>query len=610
MVSTPTSSPDERVLRLIDAALELQEAGEFTRALEILRDAQSQAPDYAPIHVLMGLTYRQSGKLEEATASLQQATELDPDQPEAIQSLGLLLATQRRSREAVKWLKRHAELQPRDSVTLKALGAELARLGRQDEGEHILGQAWRETQDTEVGITYGRYLIRIGRWEQAEKVLRQVAETTPQPKPLVEWAYAQVLLERCEEALQVLQQILEIDPSFDRAWRGVSTCNTSLGQFAEALEAANRALAIDDKHCRNWLAKANALMSLGRHAEVLEAAQTGAKYVPPDDAEARPVLLELRLREVEALFQLESTDEALAYLEELKSQFPTEERFVHLHVSVLYHLERWEDVLHVLDGARDAGLPLYENLAPLRYEVLHILDRAEEAWGFIQPMVASQKEQLQALGDVGVSLYVKGKIRAARAVFEQLHTFAPEVGRFACNLGFILTGEGEPPEAEARFLRALEAPDSQEIRPLVLVNLGHLYLIQSEYGKAKTLLEQAASLAGDEGAILRIAYWQEDRVVSDELAYPPRSLPVQTAANANLVTLALAQGQTKEAETVAKQMISDSPDSPWGYEMLGWVRRTEGKYAEARVAWESAFQGVTRSQEQEVIEGWLQSLPT
>jgi tetratricopeptide (TPR) repeat protein len=608
MVAKSGSIPSERVLHLIDAALDLQQAEEYTRALEILRQAQAQAPDYAPIHLLMGLAYRDSGKFEEAEASLRQVIQLEPEQPEAIQSLGLILATQGRSREAIEFLKIHAELQPDDAVTLKALGAELAHLGRREEGVRLLEQAWRATQNTEVGITYGRYLIRIRRWEQAEEILHQVANSAPQPHPLVEWAYALVLLEHYEGALKVLQRILDMDPSFDRAWRGVSTCYANLGRFSEALEAAEHALAIDDQHCRNWLAKANALMGLERPAEVLEAARTGTECVSLDDPEAQPVLGELRLREIEALFQLGRVDEALVRLEELRHQFPAEERFVHIHFSVLNSLGRWEDALRVLDEAQDAGLPAYGSLAPLRYELLHLLGRPNEAWDFIQPMIISQKERVHVLGDIGLSLYTRGKIEAARAVFEQLYTFASDVARFACNLGFILVGEGNLSEAEASFLNALEAPDNKEVRPLVLANLGYLHLIWGNYVQAEVSLQQAVSLAGEEEAILRVAYWQDDEVVPDYSAYPARSLPVRAAANANLVTLALARGQAEDAESLARSMMQETPNMPWGYEMLGWVLRAGSRLDEARQAWTSALRFTSDPQEKGAIERWLESL--
>jgi len=598
------------VLKLIDAALDLQQAGEGPYALEVLLRAQEQAPDYAPISLLMGLIHRDAGRLEEAEASLHRAIELDSEQAEAIQSLGLLLASQARSPEAVQLLKRHAELQPDNSITLKALGTELARLGRQEEAVRLLEEAWRKTHSTEVGITYGRYLIRVRQWEQAEQVLRQVAQAEPEPKPLVERAYAMVLLEQHEEALQVLHQIVAIAPAFDRAWRGMSGCYLALGQRSKALETAKRALAIDDRHYRNWLAKANALLGLGRYSEMLRAAQRGIECVSPDDAEAMPVLQELGLRQVEALLQLGRTDEALAQLDELRHRFPTVERLTRTHILVLNNLERPEETLRVLDETREASLPMEGSLAPLRYEALHLMGKPDEAWAFIRPLLATHVEnRLHVLGNVGLSLYVREKIAVARAVFEQLQAFAPDVPRFACNLGFILTGEGELLDAEQCFLRALEMPDSAELRSLVSANLGYLYLVQGDYPKADEHLQRAASLAtGEEEAILRVAYWREGQVVSGYTPHPTRFLPVRIAANANLVTLALAQGQTDKAEELAQQIIGEEPDLSLGYAVLGSALLARNLPGETQQAWEQALEHAEEPEEQETLTQWLEKL--
>jgi len=611
MATDNTSRPSERMLRLIDAALDLRQAGEGEHALQILLRAQEQAPDYAPISLLIGLAHRDAGRLEEAEASLRQAIELNSEQAEALQSLGLLFASQGRSSEAVRLLKRHVELEPADEITLKTLGSELARLDRHEEAIRILKEAWRKTQATEVGITYGRFLIRVGRLAQAEAVLRQVAEQAPQPRRLIEWAYALVMLERHDQALEVLRQILHIDPSYDRAWRGVSGCYLGLEQFPEALQAADRALAIDDCHYRNWLSRANALSRLERHDDMLEAARRGLECTPEDDPEAVPVFQELRLREIEALSFLQRADEALERLDQLRRQFPSAERFTHMQVSTLNGFGRSEDALRVLEEAREAGLPMDGELAPLCYETLHLLHRPDDANAFIAPMLATRSEQrMDRLANIGISLYQDGRVKTATAVFDQLRSFAPDVARFASNLGFILTGEGQLAKAESCFLQALEAPDAQEWRHLVSANLGYVYLLQDNLDEAGKCLHQAVALATeDDEAILRIAYWRDGQVQPDVLAHPGTFIPVRAGAQANLVTLALAQGREAEAGALARKMVEEVPDGPWGHKMQGWVWHAQGNLAATRQAWEQALELALEPQERQALAHWLDLLP-
>lgn len=583
---TEKAGLDERVLRLVNAALSLQQAGEAAKAMEILQKAEAQAPNYAPLQLLIGLAYRDMGKWDEAEQRLRLAIRLDPEMAPAYQALGLLLLDQKRTAEAAEFLKRHAELDPSNVATLTALTNALLKLRRRGEATKLLQSAWKKTRNTDVGIILGRYLIRIGQTERAERVLREVAEGATRPKPLAEWAYALVLLNQYEKATAVLQRAIQMDPNFDRAWRGLTDCLIPLGRYEEALRAADQALEIDDQHCRNWLAKSNALLSLGRPAEALEAALTGIRYVPPEDPEAVPVWIELRLREAECLLDLGRVDEALDRLEELRRRFPRTERFILTHFYVLRDLQRYPDMLRVLDEAVAAGLPSTGGLAPLRYETLHLLGRAEEAWEFIRPLLEKGPPQRpQILCDIGVALYREGHIAAARSIFEQLHYFAPKNARFACNLGFVLTGEtGDYTDATRLMHQALEMANS-EYRPTILANLGYLYLVQGGYAQAEDYLCQALAQATPEDeAILRIAYWHQGRVVPDPVSHPTQFRPISLVVKANLVTLRMAQGRLIEAEALARQMIEQFPHSPEGYEMLVSVLCALGREGEAEQA--------------------------
>ena len=611
MTTKQTASPSERLSNLIAAALNLQQAGEIGEAIAIMERAQREAPNEAIVHLLSGLLYRDVGNLQDAETRLRRAVELEPKLGEAVQSLGLLLLARGQSEEAIEWLKRHLQLDPANPVTLRALSTELPQLGRGEEAIQLLAAAWHRTHNPDAGIVYGRYLIRVGRLEEAEALLRQVSEEAPLPKSMVEWAYALALLGKYQKAERVLRRIIDIAPHFDRAWRGLTDCYIPLDRYSDALMAAEQALAINDQHYRNWFAKANALLSLGRYAEAYEAAMTGVGCVPQGDPEARPVLLELYLQTIESLFQLDRSEDALAQLRKARREFPTEERLLQIEVAALHRLGRFEQALKVWHQARDAGLRLEGNLAPLYYETLHLAGHPDEAKSFVQPLLAEGKERrLEILGQVGLSLYERGYLIAARTVFEQMHEFAPENARFASNLGFILTGEGRLSEAEALFTAARERFDETDRRALVWANLGYLHLIQEQEAQAAECLEQAESRAAEgDSAILRMAYWQDGHVLPDPVPYPTRWVAVRMAVKANQVTLALAQGRPEEAKALAQQMLTDSPDAPWGYTMLGWVRYVSSDFEGARQEWEQALERTKDPQDRDILVQRLKSLP-
>ena len=600
--------PDRRVLHLIDAALDLQQAGELDHALEILQRAQGQAPDYAPLHLLMGLTYREMNKAAEAEARLRRAIELDQELLEAQQSLGLLYAAQGRPAEAVSCLQAYLVAEPDDVVTLRALAVQLYHLGQSDLAVRHLADLWHRTGSAEAGIAFGRFLIRVGEWQHAQDVLSQVAEEKRAPQTLVEWAYALVMAEEHARALEVLQEIVGQEPEYGRAWRGISGCHLNLGRPEDALEAAERALALDENHCRNWLVKANALFKLERYRDALNATQKGIVAVLPEDPESLPVLQALRRRQVKSLVELDRASEALTLLAEWAQRHPADEMYPDLAAIILDGQGREEDADQVIRKALSAGAPA--GLAQARFANYHLQERPEAAWNFVEPTLAERTEQwLELLANVGVGLYVQGWPTVALAIFEQLCHFAPDQARLVSNVGFVLLGDEELDRAEECFLKALEKPDSPDWRPVTLTNLGYLYLLQGNLARAEETLQEAVSLAPEDWpAILRVACWRDGRVAPDSVPHPTRSVAIRVAARANQVTLALAQGQAGEAESLAQEMIEQVPDDPWGYTMLGWVGLAAGGFEAARRAWQDALARTADPQDQGALNRELEAL--
>ena len=569
--------PPESVLRIIDAAVDLQQAGEKEKSIELLLDAQRRAPNYAPTQLLLGLAYRDAGRLEEAEARLRRAIELEPQQPEALQALGLLLVQQHHSEEAIELLQRHVELAPGDVITLRALSNELARARRTKEGTALLEKAWQATRNTEIGVIFGRYLMRTKQPARTDEVFREVTAVAVSPEPWIEWALALLSLGRPSDALTPLRRGIELDQNSDRAWRSLAEAQTMIGQYAEALQASERALAINEQDCRNWLVKANALFGGQLLNEALEAARVGLNCTASNTPTAHLSMHSLQTIEVLALLRLKRTDEALQRLEELRKEYPKAERFAGMEVQELIALDRPDAAFHILNQAQAQGVPDDGYLAPLRYATLHLLGRGEEALSFIEPQLAVAREsRLNTLSDVGLTLYRQGKVPVAQAIFAQVCDLAPDSVLNQLRLGFILAGQNEPDVAEGHFSHALQLADTDDLRAVALADLAYIELLQGRYDEALEKLTQAAQLASaDDQAILRVAYWDSGRVVPDPDQYPSAFMPARAAIKANLVTAELGRGNLAKARLLAEELIAECPDSTWGSKCLGWVLEAE-----------------------------------
>lgn len=600
-------------LTLMDAALDLQQAGDHEAALTILERARDRAPDYAPVYLLLGVIYQELNQPVEAENKLRKALDLEPEYPEALQALGLLLLEQNRQAEAVGFLKKHLASDPANRPSLRAVATALFRLGQPKDAVPILRQAWLEAGDEKTGREVGRILASIKCLEQAEELLREVVDRFESPETLTERSAILAMMERYSDSITVLKRALEIDVACDRAWRGLAHCYEKTGELDLALDASERALALNSSHYRNWQIYAEVLLRLERTKEALGAIWRGIELIEPTDTEAQDTLSRLLRLEwwcIGVIAQSTPVEDLLKVFEEGRNRFPARDMFAQLQASLLISLGKHEEALLVLDEALLSDAVPRRSLELWRYGTLHLLGREHEAKRFVVSLAAADAEQAShALYFVSDQFYERGQIDAAESITRQLRTVFPNDAGIASGLGFILIGRGMYEDAEEHLNFALDASEEGPVRSMILVSLGYLHLIRSNLTEARRCFYDALSTDGSETAsIFHIAYWMTDKVVPDYVSHPTRTLSVSRAVSANRVTLALAQGNVKEAAALAQQIINEAPDDPWGHTMLGWVLRAKMDQEGARQTWQEALELTRDTQDREAITAWLESM--
>lgn len=594
-------------LNLIEAALKLREAGEMQRALGLFEEARQLAPEHALPCVLLAVTYQSLGDLSAAEIAFRQALALEPDNEAGLQGLGLLLLNKGQAAEGIGYLRKQLALQPADVTSLDALVTALLKAERAADAAEILRAAWEKSQDADIGVRYARLLLSLSELDQARRVLEQVVSQSPSARNLTELSLVLVVQEDYAEAIRHLQRAVELEPSFNRAWRGLAHCYTQTRQLKEALAAADRALEIDPQHYRNWQARADALLALDRSREALDAAQKGLDFIRPADAEARPVIPVLHLQKVNALLQMGDVEQALQQLETARRTLPDEERFYDYSAQLLLSLDRAEEAIHLIDEAFAAGISQDSQLAPLRYQALHRLGQAEAAWAFVEPQLRKRTaSRLDQLASQGLALYSNGHYPAARAVFEQLARCAPDDARIRTDLGFMLIGEGRAEAAQEHLLAAAQTTDDLEYRWLALCNLGFLYISQQRLDDAESALREVLKSAEpDQEAILRVAFVKGGQVIPDYTAFPNRSVTLQAAAQANLVAVSLLRGQQEQATEVAEALREAAPQLGLSHEVLGLAHYARGDPPAAAESWRQSLELAAEDAERLMIEQWL-----
>jgi tetratricopeptide (TPR) repeat protein len=602
--------PDGATLKIIDAAVDLQQRGEYEKSIDLLLQAQQSAPSYAPIQLLLGLGYRSIDREEEAEARFRRAIELDADQPAALQSLGLMLAEQKRSEEATEILSRHLALEPGDTLSLRVLANQLARMKKTDQGIALLEKAWEEVRSTEIGLLLGRYLMRARQPQKAEVVFRAVADSDKTSETLTEWAAVSLILRRYDDAVSASREATTLFPDSARAWGILSDALLGAEQAEEALFAAERALAVDDQECRYWLVKSSALLALERYSEALQVTQAGQQCVGGRGSSSRTAMHALVMNEVIALRGLERTDAALERLHQMRRDDPKSVDTIFALARLLNILDRPAESLAVLDEARAAGISDESRLAPLRYETLLRLNRSDDALSFITPFLAANREaRLGVLNGIGIQFYLEEHVDLALRVFEHLLVIQPNYPRALLGIGYLQVGFGNEQEARSAFERALGVSQTDDLRAIALADLVYTALILGQYKEADDWAEQAFSLATQEGdALLRIAYWIDGRISPDPNQFPRLFRPVQLVLLANNVTTYLARGRTVAAVGITEDIIQKYPEQAVSYRIAGTVYAAIGDRDKAQAAWEQALERTKNAADLAAVKRWLASI--
>jgi tetratricopeptide (TPR) repeat protein len=595
----------ESVLRIVDAAADLLEAGQPEKSLALLLDAQQQAPDYVPLLMLLSVVHQQLGQSDKAAAALRRVLKLEPKHPEALLSLGMLFAAQGKHGKALPFLERYLDLNPLSLPGLKAYSRSLIELGRAEESGARLEHAWRASGNPQVGLLLIRHWSDTGQWDKAEPLFSQLVQDATDVDLLEDLAFA-FLLKYDAEAGELWRRVVTLSPHSALAWEMLSSQDGIFGRDAEALETARRALNANPDRPWSWSLLSARLRTAHQVEEALQVARTGLALPATGESEDAFDRQFLALNEAEALAALGETEAALARAQEVRCENPLIGGALALEIRLLIALNRPEEALKAFD---EAPAEVVANEVPyywtsLRYLALHLLGRGDEALRVIEP--AGPKD-IGVIADAAIDTYRSGRIDIALAIFEQLHSLAPYQLRPRIGIGFVRTGLGELQRARAQLERALEMADQDEMHCLILAHLAYLELVAGQLPRARRWLREAGLLHADSGnALLRTAYWWNGAVEADSNPFPTDALPVRCANGVNLVAAQLASGATDQALATATGLAQEYPSEARVHRALGCARWAAGDAEGAVTAWRDARELADNDADRQAIDRWLQ----
>lgn len=154
--------------------------GDERRALELLRAAVSEEPDYARGRIALGFEYASQGYREEARQELERAVALAPGYADVRYNLGLLHLSADRPLEALEQFRSALAINPAYLPARHSMASLLCRTGRHEEGlreyQRIMRQGF---QSADMLVRMGRAALALQRTDEALQLLERAAFLNP-----------------------------------------------------------------------------------------------------------------------------------------------------------------------------------------------------------------------------------------------------------------------------------------------------------------------------------------------------------------------------------------------------------------------------------------------
>jgi tetratricopeptide (TPR) repeat protein len=486
---------------LANAAIHFCEAGELTRAQEVVDEALAVLPDDPALRMARAHIWERTGNKDAAIAEYRQNIALNPEHYSSYYYLGELYWSEARFAEADSLYPIIAERWPDSPRALQLVGLHFYSRGEFERAEAYVRRAIQEDRHA----LYARYMLvrclyrqektpearaelaeieriwpkdavaaryiawcysnREGNEQAAEQWYLRGLESVPRDKLLLrQLAGLQRSQGRYSEAAEVLERLLAVEPRAHEAYGELALLRSNLGQWDEAIAAAEAAVDIKPDYSEGWKRLSEAHHRNGdpdkAHA-VLDQGLTAR----PDNA---------RLRHARAMLW-KGTGNADAAAAELRENIAVNPGHLdsYMDLGVLYRsLERYAeaDSLHLLIAERWP-----KDLRVLQFVGRYFNERKEleRAELYLRRAIREDPRWLWVRYQLAICLHKQERTEEARAEMAELERIRPDaVNAARFNAYYYHWQEKDLEAAEQWYLRGLAAVPGD---PDLLLSLARLY---------------------------------------------------------------------------------------------------------------------------------------
>ncbi|MCA1247435.1 tetratricopeptide repeat protein [Massilia sp. MS-15] len=176
----PTEAAQQAQVAVAEVQL-LRDAGRVLEAYSLMESAARRFPKNPDLLYDFALLAEKIGRVDVMEKALREVMTLAPDNHHAYNALGYSLAERNvRLEEALALVTRALEMAPGDPFIMDSMGWVQYRLGKLDEAEKYLRDAYALRRDPEIAVHLGEVLFQKGQQAAAQELWREARAKDPQ----------------------------------------------------------------------------------------------------------------------------------------------------------------------------------------------------------------------------------------------------------------------------------------------------------------------------------------------------------------------------------------------------------------------------------------------
>jgi tetratricopeptide (TPR) repeat protein len=266
-----------------ETAQSLAAKGRLDKAMTLLDQLATQAPEPADVERLRGMIFYQKEDFSGAIEAFAKASKEDPADRESIEMHGVSLYRLGRSSEALPFLEQaHATVLRANIDPEYVLGLCYADVQRYDDARHAFATQYGFPADSaEAYLLAARLFLRRELAVEAAVEARKALEINP-GLPLAHQLLAEVALAKADvtTAIRELEQERKINPLNGLMYDRLGDAYLRNGQFDQAQQALNRAVLLEPNSTAPYILLGETFMKLKQPIQALHYLDHAVKMDP------------------------------------------------------------------------------------------------------------------------------------------------------------------------------------------------------------------------------------------------------------------------------------------------------------------------------------------